>query len=653
MTSRVEGDPLDEAWRGQTRESPPVTIDLGPLRKQEALALAGGFLDAHSRFALACIERAAGNPLFLEQLLRDAEESARAEGGGGGVPGSIQSLVLARMDRLDPADRRALQAASVLGQRFAPEALRHLIDDSGYGCTGLVRHYLVRPEGEGFLFAHALIWEGVYGSLLNTRKRELHRRAAAWFAGRDPVLHAEHLDRAGDPAAPQAYLAAARAETAAYHTERALGLAERGLALARERADVGALLCFKGEVLHDRGAIPESIAAHERALELAGDDAERCRAWLGLAAGMRVTDRLDEAFAALNRAEAAATARGLLPELARVHHLRGNLYFPLGRLVECLREHERALDAARRAGSAELEARALGGVGDAEYARGRMLTAHGYFRRCVELSRAHGFGRVEVANLPMAAFTRCYANDPRGALDDALAAVRAAATVGHQRAEAIAHHGAYICRSIMAEWDAAAENVEAALALSRRLGARRFEAEALLFRAEIERAAGLRAAALAHAREALAISREAGMDFMGPWILGGLARITDDPEERRAALAEAEAMLAAGSLSHNHFWFYRHAIETALAAGDWDDVERYARALEAYTRPEPLPWTDFLITRGRALAAYGRGGCGEATVGELRRLRDEAERAGLGAMLPGLDAALNGAPAAGGVAASG
>ena len=61
------------------------------------------------------MERAAGNPLFLEQLLYHAEEIAEA-----GVPGSVQSLVQARIDRLDPADRAALQAASVLGQRFEP-----------------------------------------------------------------------------------------------------------------------------------------------------------------------------------------------------------------------------------------------------------------------------------------------------------------------------------------------------------------------------------------------------------------------------------------------------------------------------------------------------------------------------------------------------
>jgi hypothetical protein len=58
------------------RGTPFATIDLGPLRRDEALSLAGGFFDAAHGVALACIERAGGNPLFLEQLLRNAEEGS-------------------------------------------------------------------------------------------------------------------------------------------------------------------------------------------------------------------------------------------------------------------------------------------------------------------------------------------------------------------------------------------------------------------------------------------------------------------------------------------------------------------------------------------------------------------------------------------------
>ena len=162
MTSRVEGDPLDDAWRSRTGHSPLVTIDLGPLRPQEAKILAGAYFMAHAELARRCVERAAGNPLFLEQLLRHAEESAES-----GVPGSVQSLVQARMDRLDLPDKLALQAASVLGQRFDLDMLGALLEQPGYDAGGLVRHRLVRPHGGGtLLFAHVLIRDSVYDLLL-------------------------------------------------------------------------------------------------------------------------------------------------------------------------------------------------------------------------------------------------------------------------------------------------------------------------------------------------------------------------------------------------------------------------------------------------------------------------------------------------------
>jgi tetratricopeptide (TPR) repeat protein len=403
MTSRVEGDPLDHAWRSSTAGSPLMTIDLGPLRPQEATALAGVYLDASADFAQRCIKRAAGNPLFLEQLLHHAEQSSAA-----GVPGSVQSLVQARMDQLDAHDKQALQAASVFGQRFAPEALRHLIDDPDYDCAPLIRRFLIRPVGDDFLFAHALIRDAVYDSLLRSRRRELHRRAAAWFADQDLVLHAEHLDRAEDPAAPQAYLAAARAHAADYHYERARALTDRALAIATDPADRFALTCFQGEILHDLGAMPESRAAYERALEAAADDRQRAAAWLGLAAVKRVTEDLDGAFADLDRAQAAAEQCGAVEQRARIHFLRGNLHFPRGNIEGCLAEHGQSLQLAREVGSPELEAQALGGLGDAEYVRGRMISSHRHLRRCGELAAQHSFGRIEVANRSQMAHARLY-----------------------------------------------------------------------------------------------------------------------------------------------------------------------------------------------------------------------------------------------------
>ena len=81
-------------------------------------------------------------------------------------------------------------------------------------------------------------------------------------------------------------------------------------------------------------------------------------------------------------------------------------------------------------------------------------------------------------------------------------------------------------------------------------------------------------------------------------------------------------------------------MEASLRAGEWDEVNRFALALEDYTKDEPMPRTDFYIARGRALAAHGRGERDQATMGELQRLYDQAKEIGLKLTLPALEAAL-------------
>ena len=77
--------------------------------------------------------------------------------------------------------------------------------------------------------------------------------------------------------------------------------------------------------------------------------------------------------------------------------------------------------------------------------------------------------------------------------------------------------------------------------------------------------------------------------------------------ERQELLAEGEALIRAGCVGHNPLYFYPEAVEVCLELGEFGEVERHAMALEDYTRPEPLPWADFHIARGRALAARPPG----------------------------------------------
>lgn len=635
LTTRIEGDPIDAAWRGQAGGGALAIVDLGPLRRAEAQALAVGLAVTDDGVIAGCIERAEGNPLFLEQLLRNAGESSSQS-----MPASIQSLVLARADRLPPLDKRALQAAAVVGQRFTLEAVRTIIGIVDYMPEELLRHRLIRADAGAFLFAHALIRDGIYDSLLTGPRQELHRAAARWFDQRDPVLKALHLDLAGDPAAALAYDAAARSVAAQYRNDQALTLAEMGLALATDDRQRASLELLHGQLLQDAGQAASSIEAYDVALKLADDDRTRVAAWYGLAAGHRILDRYSEAEALLAKAQELAERRDFKEELTLIHHLRGNLHFPQGRFEECLAEHERALELAQAIGSPEAEARALGGLADAEYARGRMLSSHARFKACVELAREHGLGRIEVANMNMKAYTHLFSGDVRETLKLANAAVAAAMKVGHQRAEVIARESAFECNFNLCNFADAREQATKSLALSQRLGAKRFESEDLAFLAAMDFHDGRTEEAIQGVEAALALARETGMKYIGPSILGVLARITPDAGRRREALAEAEALLGSGALKHNHIWFYREAIEVSLRSGHWPEARRYAEALADCFLDEPTSWSSFLAERGQALAAWGEGARDAADTAELKRLRAAGDRMGYLVALPLIDKAL-------------
>ena len=107
------------------------------------------------------------------------------------------------------------------------------------------------------------------------------------------------------------------------------------------------------------------------------------------------------------------------------------------------------------------------------------------------------------------------------------------------------------------------------------------------------------------------------------------------------ALSEAETLLGEGVVSHNHLLFRKDAIDACLQAGAWDRADGHATALEDFARAEPTPWSDFFVARGRALAAFGRGGRDAALVAELARLSDEGKKLGLLIALPTIEAARN------------
>ena len=635
MTSRFEGYPLDGAWRALAHGSPLTTVDLGPMRPQECLQLATGMLHSSDRLVAECIERSDGNPLFLEQLLRNAAESHAPN-----VPASIQSLVLARMDRLDQRDKVALQAASVIGKRFPMDALQALIGDARYVCDALIDADLVRPEGAECIFAHALIQEGVYSSLLNASKRELHRRAAEWFGDSEPTLRAEHLDRAGDPTAAEAYLTAALAQAARFRHEAAQRLADRGLEIAQHDAVRCSLLLLRGDLLRDAGKSNDSLAAFQSALALARDDDERCRAWMGIGAGYRVTSDIPAAMAALDQAQLIADKLGIAAQRSRIHHVRGNLLFAAGDALACGREHEAALHHAQQAGDSECEAQALSGLGDAQYLQGRMLSGLDYFSRCVALCERVGLIRVQIPNQCMVGHCMYYA----GRMDDATIEVQEALDnarrIGQAQAEIFALESLGVLLAWRGDYAPAERALLSGIPLARAAGARRYLAAMLCAMAEVRLAAGASDEARELLDETLDLSRQSGMAFVGALSLSLMARRELTGELARRKLEEGESVLRERSVSHSQLHFYRNAIDVSLRWQAWADVVRYAEVLAQFVRSEPLPWATLLIERARILAAAGVGERDAGMRDRLQSLRAEIEQGGIWSALPEIDVAL-------------
>ncbi len=173
------------------------------------------------------------------------------------------------------------------------------------------------------------------------------------------------------------------------------------------------------------------------------------------------------------------------------------------------------------------------------------------------------------------------------------------------------------------------------------LGARRFEAQFRGIRAILALRQGHRDAARSLALEALALCRDHGMGHIGPWVLGVCALVETDREARRRWLAEGEAQLERGCVSHNHIFFGDLAIDVLLADADWPAAEAQCAKIRAYTADQPLPLSEFIVARGLALARFGRGERSTDLHAALSRLRQIATGTGLDVALLAIENALD------------
>jgi class 3 adenylate cyclase/tetratricopeptide (TPR) repeat protein len=182
-----------------------VSFLLDPLDEDEAARVARNLLGGtglDEAVQERIVDAAAGNPLFVEQMLSMmiddgylARENGRWVSSSGlaevSVPPTIQALLAARLDLLGPEERAVIEAASVAGLMFPEDALRELVSkeiaeriDPLLGA--LSRKHLVHPEpqivgsDDRFRFDHVLIRDAAYQGMLKRTRASLHERFVAW-----------------------------------------------------------------------------------------------------------------------------------------------------------------------------------------------------------------------------------------------------------------------------------------------------------------------------------------------------------------------------------------------------------------------------------------------------------------------------------------
>ncbi len=222
---------------------PPLTTDAS----RDVVKSIVGDLTVSDPMIDAAVVRADGNPFFLEELSYALAGGAL---GASGVPATVHDVLLARIDQLDPAPRRLLRTASVLGREFpkqllgaiwsGDEDLETLLDE-------LRRREFLFEEGEEktLLFRHALTHDVAYSGLLANRRRELHRAAGdaleAMQEGRQEDAYGllgYHFSRAGEDTRAVEYLAlSAERSLQAYSNESAAEALELALGHVEQSND--------------------------------------------------------------------------------------------------------------------------------------------------------------------------------------------------------------------------------------------------------------------------------------------------------------------------------------------------------------------------------------------------------------------------------
>jgi adenylate cyclase len=310
------------------------TITLAPLGDSDTTALLGELLGSDpsvGELAAVIAERAAGNPFFAEEMVRELAQRGALGGEHSGyvcradvtelsVPATVQAVLAARIDRLPAEAKSVLNAAAVFGIDFDLDTLQNLESEMvSTRLTELVSAELIDQTEfvprQRYCFRHPLVRTVAYESQLSASRTEAHRRLAAAIEARDPdaadenaALIATHLEAAGE-----------LAEAYRWHMRAAEWLRPRDVPAARARWESARRTADRLPDDHD-GVVAMRIAPRTMLISTAlyvGDDVdtdERYREFRDLT--MQTGDLRSLALATAGRIQSFAVNDNRVPEAA-------------------------------------------------------------------------------------------------------------------------------------------------------------------------------------------------------------------------------------------------------------------------------------------------------------------------------------------------
>ncbi len=280
-----------ELWAGRNL----TVLRLPGLSRRAAEQLVRAALGdaATAQTVAAVVDRAGGNPFFIEELVR-----AVAGGRTDMLPGTVLAMVQARLEDLPPETRRVLRAASVLGGVFRASGVAALLGGAAGDLDARLHELTERelvtrgPAGSGhgereYVLRSALVREAAYASLTDADRALGHRLAAGWLEAQgecDPGVLAGHFERGGEPARALAwYRLAAEQAFRGSDLAAAIGWAEKAVACGAAGQVLGGLRFIQAESHRWRG---EHADAERRGLEAIAELTRASPDWYSAAGEM-------------------------------------------------------------------------------------------------------------------------------------------------------------------------------------------------------------------------------------------------------------------------------------------------------------------------------------------------------------------------------